>query len=121
MGKLIRHSYVYRPTELEAFANIEREQKIIQRHGVKPYFTNFELRVYSLDYHVRKNVIPKAIESNKIIPRAERVPIPIYWIAEKTAHTPEYIQRVLNTIDDKIYIRDKLKIYPVFPKLEKVV
>lgn len=115
-----RHSYIYRPTEIQAFANIEREQKIIRNYGIKPHFTDFELKVYALDYYVRKHVIPKAIADNKVLDRSARVPIPVYWVAERTSHTPDYIQRILNTIDDKIYLRDKLKIYPVYPKLDKV-
>lgn len=121
LSKSYKHNIVYRPTELECISNIEKEKRIINRYGINPHFTDFERLVYALDLYVKCIVIPKSIKDNLVKPKSSKVPIPIYWIAEQTSHSSEYIMRVLNTVDDKVFVRDKLKLTPILPKINKEV
>lgn len=123
LGNHYRHNYIYRPTEIECFRNIEREEKIKREWGYYPSFTYFEKRVYKLDLELKSKIIPNAINHNKsAINHSEemRVPIVTHEIAKITEHTPDYISKVLETIDNKVWIRQRLKIYPFLPEVDKV-
>lgn len=124
MGNHYRHSYVYRPTEIEAFRNIERENRVAKEWGYNPHFTEFEKRVYSMDLEIRSKIIPDAIRhNNKAVTHADelRVPIVIYEIANITKHTPDFIQRTMETIDNKVWLRQRLGYKQVLPVVKKVV
>lgn len=115
MSKIYRHSYVYRPTEIQAFINIEKENKILSEYGVNIHFTEFEKKTYALDLYIKKEIIPKALALNKREPDKYRVPNALHEIASVTNHTPDYIQRVLGDIDDKIWLRTRINLDPILP------
>lgn len=121
LSKNYRHNTVYRPTEIECISNIEKENKIISRYGVNPKFTEFEKLVYALDLYVKSIVIPKAIKENIVKPKSSKIPIPVYWIADNSNHSVEYVIKTLNTVDDKVFVRDKLRLNPILPKIDKEV
>lgn len=123
LGNHYRHNYIYRPTEIEAFRNIDRENRIYKEWGYNPHFTDFEKRVYFLDLEIRSNVIPRAVKHNKTaINHADelRVPIAVYEIANITNHTPDFIQKVMETIDNKVWLRQRLGYKQVLPVVKKV-
>ena len=118
-----RHSYVYRPTEIEAFRNIEKQEKIIREWGYSPYFTDFERKIYLMDLELKSKIIPNAEKHNKTVQTHSdslRVPIVVHEIATQTGHTPSYIQKVMETIDNKVWLRQKLKYKNVLPDIKRV-
>jgi len=121
LSKSYKSNTVYRPTELLCFSNLEKENRIIERYGVDPKFTDFERLVYALDLYVKSVVIPRAIKSNLVKPKSAKVPVPVYWIADNSNHSVEYIIKTLNIVDDKVFVRDKLRLNPVLPKILKEV
>ena len=77
--------------------------------------------MFNLDLYIRKVVIPSAELERKTDSTSKiRVPIPVHEIANKTNHTPDYIQKVLEEIDNKAWLRQRLKIYPILPEIRKV-
>jgi len=118
-----RHSYVYRPTEILAFANIEKEEKIIRDFGYSPHFTDFERKIYFIDLELKSKIIPNAEKHNKTVQthsESLRVPIVVHEIANITGHTPDYIQRVMEDIDNKAWLRTRLGYKRVLPEVKKV-
>lgn len=120
MSKIYNHRYIYRPTELEAFEHIERQNKLILKYGLQPNYTEFEKKVYIIDLYIKQVVIPKALQHNRNVKFSKemmRIPIPIYEIGEITNHTSQYIQRVLDDIDNKAFIREQCRLVPYEPEI----
>lgn len=115
------NSYIYRPVEIECFENIERENKLKRIYGINPEFTKLEKKIYIIDLYLKEIVIPEMIKKNKLKNDGiNRIPIALYELSDITGHSSQYIQKVLDNIDNKIFLREHFRLNPVLPTISKI-
>lgn len=104
----IRSDGVFRPVEIMAFYNISRDAKIFKLYGKRLKYTEFEKKIFELDLNIQTKEYPK---DGKYV---------LKEISKRTGYSVEFIKATLRDIDNKIYMRDKLKMnpYPIINKIE---
>lgn len=109
-----------RPTEDYALLEIFKQSKAMRKFGTNLHFTDFEWKIFNLDRQIQEKVIPAQELEAKEQGHNISLRMVVHKISDNTGHTPEFIKKTLDNIEEKIYLREKLNLKPIPSRNEKL-
>lgn len=109
-----------RPTEDLSMLEIYKQAKALRKFGTNLHFTDFEWKVFDLDRTIQKTIIPAQELEAKEQGHNISLRMVVHKISDSTGHTPEFIKKTLDNIEEKVYLREKLNLKPIPNRNEKL-